>query len=183
MSPATLIILGFVIGSNNLAAALALGVLGQADRRWRVIGVFGAFEFVIPLVGMWLGRQVSAWIVGHAHWVGPALLAALGISSILAARRQRPVDEETADRATTWTGLICLAFGMSVDNLVVGFSLGLRDTRPLTVAATIAGFSMAFTWFGMIAGKKARHRWQRRAEAGSGLLLLALALATWMDWL
>jgi hypothetical protein len=32
-----LLILGVVIGSNNLAVALALGALGQAGRRFRVM--------------------------------------------------------------------------------------------------------------------------------------------------
>lgn len=43
--------MGLVIGSNNLAAALAMGILGNQERWWRILVVFGAFEFLMPLVG------------------------------------------------------------------------------------------------------------------------------------
>ena len=71
-----------------------------------------------------------------------------------------------------------LSAGLSVDNLVVGFSLGLHESSPLLVAATIAAFSMTFAALGMRLGSKGQHRWERRAAIGSGLLLIALAIAS-----
>ena len=47
----TLIVLGVVIGANNLSAALALGALGHGHHRSRIVGVFAVFEFTVPLVG------------------------------------------------------------------------------------------------------------------------------------
>jgi putative Mn2+ efflux pump MntP len=179
----TLFILGLVIGSNNLAAALALGALGQSRQRRRVITVFGVFEFFIPLVGIWLGHKASVWIVDQAGWVGAILLGALGFWSVIAAIRHQPSDEQFAQRITTWRGLILLAVGLSSDNLIIGFSLGLRRTEPLVVASTIATFSMVFTWLGMKLGGSARRHWESRAELGAGLLLLGLAVASWVGWI
>lgn len=178
-----LLILGAVIGSNNFATALALGSLGQAGRQWRVVPVFGAFEFTFPLLGLWLGRRASSYIAEAAGWLGPALLAALGIWTIVSALRGQRSAEEIAARATTWLGLLALSAALSLDNLVVGFSLGLGTIEPLLLAATIAIFSMTFAWLGLRLGRRAQERSRRLAEAGTGLLLIVLAAAVAAGWI
>lgn len=54
-SATSLIILGAVIGANNLAVSLALGSLGQSGRYLRIVPVFGFFEFVMPPIGLSIG--------------------------------------------------------------------------------------------------------------------------------
>lgn len=178
-----LVVLGVVIGANNFAASLALGALGQRVRRWRIVAVFGAFEFVIPLVGIWLGRRAASLVAEQAGWLGPALLAGVGVWTVVAAQRESGREERYARRATTWRGLMVLAALLSVDNLVVGFGLGLGGASPLLLAATIAAFAMVSALVGMKIGATARNRHERMAETAAGLLLLALAAATWFDWI
>lgn len=178
-----LLILGVAIGANNLATSLALGALGQQSRRWRVVATFGTFEFLIPLVGIWIGQQVSTVLAERVAWLGPALLGALGAWTITTALRTHRGGEHLARRATSWTGLVVLALGLSLDNLLVGFSLGLRQEPPLQLAATISVFAMIFTWVGMHVGGAARRHWERRAEIGAGVVLLVLAIALIAGWI
>lgn len=172
-----LLILGVVVGSNNLATALALGSLGEQVRRWRIIAVFGAFEFALPLIGLWLGSQASSSIADAVAWLGPALLALLGVWTVTVALRSKASAEELARRATSWAGLIVLSAGLSLDNLVVGFSLGLDRQDHLVIAGTIALFSMTFAWLGLRLGKRARGASRTVAEAGTGVMLIVLAAA------
>ena len=72
-----------VIGSNNFAVALALGALGQAKRRFRIVLVFVAFEFLIPLAGIMLGEAVAGAIGTHANAVGAVLLCTLGLLTMI----------------------------------------------------------------------------------------------------
>lgn len=179
-----LALLGIVIGSNNLATALALGAHGQAERRLRICAVFGVFEFAIPLFGLWLGRAASSWVEERAGWLGALLLALMGTWGIVSGIRNRSHDEHYADRVTTWQGLVALAAVLSVDNLVVGFSLGIRKLEPFLVATVIAVFSVVFTWTGMSLGDRARRpQWERPVKIGSGGLLLALGGATYLEWI
>jgi putative Mn2+ efflux pump MntP len=172
-----LLALGLVIGSNNLAAALALGALGQASRRVRIVAVFSVFEFVIPLVGIGLGQAAAHWVATHAEWASAALLVALGVWAIAVGMRDTRDDERLARHATTWYGLMLLAGGLSIDNLIVGFSLGLGSVDPLAVAATIAAFSATFTWVGLGLGNASRRHWERWSAVGAGVLLVALGVA------
>lgn len=178
-----LCILGVVIGSNNLAASLALGALGQA-RRWRRVAVtFGSFEFVVPLAGIALGRMLSVWLVYWAQWLSAALMVAVGTATVVTAIRQELRDEQFGQKLTTWSGLVALAAGLSVDNLIIGFSLGLRRLDPLMLAGTIAVFSVTFSMVGLRLGHVSRRYWERPAEMTSGGLLIVLGIVQTAGWL
>ena len=177
-----LILLGVAVALNNLAVALALGSLGQIERRGRIVLVFGAFEFTIPLVGLWLGNQVSGQIDSLAGWLAPALLALMGLWTVRASLREHHEDKELARRLTNWRGLMLFSLGLSVDNLVVGFGLGLRGQSPLLVATVIASFSVAFSWLGLEVGSRWEHRWENQIQFVAGVLLIGLALVSWIGW-
>lgn len=178
-----LLVLGVVIGANNFAAALALGALGQKVRRGRIVLVFGVFEFAIPLVGIWLGRHAAERVTDHAGWLGTALLAGVGLWTVIAAQRGGDHEERYARRATTWRGLVLLASLLSIDNLIVGFSLGLGGAEPLLLAGVIATFAVAFAFIGLTLGAHARRHHERWAETAAGALLLLLAAAAGFDWI
>jgi manganese efflux pump family protein len=182
MSPAELIGLGAAIGANNLAVSLTLGSLGQARRRWRIVAVFGVFEFTLPLIGLLIGRETADALAGSGRWLGAALLAALGLWT-LRPSEDPGEDERLARHVTTWRGLAGLAAVLSIDNLVVGFALGLGSTGPLLLAGVIAVFAVCFTLIGLELGAAGRRRWSRGARVASGTALLALAIAIATGWL
>ncbi|MCL7489725.1 MAG: manganese efflux pump MntP family protein [Desulfobulbaceae bacterium] len=177
------IILGTIIGSNNLAVALAFGALGQVKRRFRIILVFGLFEFFVPLLGIWLGSAAAEAVGLQTTLVGAILLIGMGLVTVIGGIRNEGNDEKLARQVTRWSGLVLLAAGLSADNLIVGFSLGLGRAEPLAVAGTIAFFSVVFTWAGIHLGRESRRSWERSAKIGCGLLLVALGVATGLGWM
>lgn len=183
MTPLNLIILGIIIGSNNFAVALALGALGQVKYRYRVMFVFGFFEFVVPLAGIMLGTAVTESIGWQTNIVGAAILFGLGLVTVIGGIRNPRNDELLARRIVQWDGLIVLAAGLSLDNLIVGFSLGLGKVQPFLLAAAISFFSVIFTWLGMQFGRESRRRWERTAKIASGVLLMLLGIASGVGWL
>lgn len=177
MPAGELLLLGAAIGANNLAVALALGALGQWHRRWRVAGAFTVSEFAIPLVGLAIGTAASQVLAGAGRWLGAGLLAALGLWTLRPARDPRR-DERMARRVTTWRGLAVLAVGLGLDNLLVGFSIGVPGgVSPLALAATIAAFAFVFTLGGMRLGAVGRRRWEGLAQRGAGVALVVVAAA------
>lgn len=178
----TLIVLGIVIGANNLSAALALGALGHGRHRWRIVAVFAAFEFTVPLLGALVGQAVATTIADRVPWLGAVLLVGLGVLVLASVLRRGNPDGRLVHLATSWRGLIVLAAGLSVDNLVVGFSLGLESVPPLALAGTIVVFSSVFTFLGVTVGNDLRRHWERRTEIIAGLLLIALGIAVAVGW-
>lgn len=170
-----LLLLGGVIGANNFATALTLGALGHDFRRWRIIVMFGLFEFWVPLIGLWLGRNISAFVVVQTDWIRPVLLAGLGLW-ILRQLLRRPPDRRISQRwLSSWRGLVMLSASLSVDNLVIGFSFGLGETPAIFMATVIMVFSVGFTWVGLKIGTHAKRHYAVLAEAGGAVVLLCMA--------
>lgn len=178
-----LLILGVVIASNNFAASLALGAIGAKRRRWRILIAFGIFEFLVPLTGLWLGRKASGAVAETAAWIGPLLLACLGCWALWKANDATINEGAHIDAITSWKGLAVLAGGLSIDNLLVGFSIGMGEIEPLALASTIAAFSIVFTQIGIEIGARATRSYERRARVIAGLLLLALAGADFFGFI
>jgi len=179
----TLAVFGLVIGANNLTVSLTLGAIGQRKRRGRILMVFALFEFLVPLIGVWLGQQVTVALVAHIAWLSPALLAGLGLVTLLSALGSRRDREKLARAVSGWRGLIALSAGLSSDNLVVGFGLGLRGTSPLALATTVMCCSVAFAWLGLQVGHRVQRDYEATGSAITGVLLILLAGASLAGWL
>jgi len=178
-----LLTLGIVVGSNNFATSLALGSLGQSHRRLRIVLVFAVFEFSVPLVGLALGRRISGQLADRVEWLGPALIAGLGLWTLLVSTRRTADAEKLARWLSSWRGLVALSAGLSVDNLVVGFGLGLGGVPVLLTATVIMLCSATFAWAGLHLGAMGRRHFEAPAEAVSGVLLLAVAGMIALGWL
>jgi manganese efflux pump family protein len=176
---ARLLMIGLVIGSNNLAVALALGSLGQNVHNRLIVGVFGLIEFIVPLVGLLIGRGLATALSERAAILAPILLGGVGAATLYLAFRGGINAERMAARIASLQGLIITGLVLSVDNLVLGFGLGVRGDSPLLVAASISIFSMLFTWTGLRIGHGVRTL-EPLARYGSGVLLLALAGFEWL---
>ncbi|MEX0719799.1 MAG: manganese efflux pump [Balneolaceae bacterium] len=177
-----LLFIGAVIGSNNLAAALAIGTLGT-KRIWRIIIVFGIFEFLMPLVGIWLGDSLSASIGEFATALSALILLGLSGVSFYAATKPPEVDKELAEKVTTILGLILLELALSMDNLVAGFGVGIGPATfsPVLLASTIAIFSVFYTILGLKFGKILSYHWENRAQVFAGVMLALLAGMSWFE--
>ncbi len=168
----TLVMLGVVIGANNLAVSLALGAMGQNRLHARIVAVFGVFEFLMPLAGIWLGRRIAEELSANLGWMAPVLLIGFGLSTLVGAGMRRFDDEALGRKVASWPGLVVLAASLSTDNLLIGLSLGLGDVAPVLLAAVISACSMSFAWGGLALGNRVRRQGRRRAEAAAGLLLI-----------
>jgi putative Mn2+ efflux pump MntP len=179
-----LFLLGVVIGSNNLAVAFTLGALDVRYFWWRIIAVFGVFEFVIPLVGIFIGQHFSEYIADYATYVGGGILLLFGLFMVYKSFNSSLEDEEYLLRkVTSWAGIISLATGLSLDNLIVGFSIGLQNFHPLTTAAVIAFSSIVFTFIGLNTGKYLKEHFKKSTDLFSAVLLIMLGVATLLEWL
>ncbi len=81
----SIIAIAIVIALNNLTVSLSLGAMGQRSYQTRILLVFGVFEFMLPLIGVWLGQQISSRLVSYTDWLGPLLLAILGAVTVFSA--------------------------------------------------------------------------------------------------
>ena len=91
-------------------------------------------------------------------------------------------DEEKAGRLTGSHGLALIALGISIslDELAVGFTIGLARVPLTAVIVAIAVQAFLAAQLGLALGARMGERWRERAEqiAGIGLILLGAYLVT-----
>lgn len=185
-----LIIVALAVAVDSLAVAMAFGLTGPGRRRRLEIAlVFGLFQGGMPLVGVELGSQLSHVLGSATRPAGAALLCLTGVygllSELLPRRKSRQEESRRPWRLRLWiaTGAV------SVDNLIVGLTLGAYHVSPIAALCTFAlagaGLALLGVEFGRRAGGSLAHMSSGRLDrfgdlgeilAGSTLIGVGLVL-------
>ena len=170
---AKLIALVVPLGLDTLAVCCALGIAGiPPERRARISALMVAFEAGMPLIGLAIGAPLGHAIGDVADYVAIAVLAIFGLHTLLADE-----DESAAAGLLDAHGWRTAALGVSIslDELAVGFTLGLLRLPVVTVIIAIALQTLTVSQLGMRLGARLGERVQERAEQLAGLALFGLA--------
>ena len=173
---AAVLLLGFLVGLDNLQVGAGLGLVRMsAARRWAFAGAFALCETVMPLVGLALGRKLAnlagLWAGPWAEGIGIAVLALCGLLIIVLSFRG-----EATEEAGGFLALAGLPISLSFDNLAAGVGLGSLGFPVIASALTIGLISGSLCALGLFSGAWLRRWIPRRAELWSGLYLLVLAV-------
>jgi len=172
-----LLVIAVSVGLTNFAGAIGIGLSGvDARTRLRVGLAFGFFEALMPVVGLFIGQSAAGAIGSSGRYIGGGLLVLTGAWSIVQARR---TSEQEKTGALRLRQLLVLAVALSLDNLVVGFALGVYRV-PLAETAIVIGIvSVALSLLGLELGQRLGERVEEWAEelGGGVLVLIGLALA------
>lgn len=173
---AKLIALVLPLGLDTFAVAAALAMIGAADSRRRELTLlFTVFEAGMPLVGLALGAPLAHAIGGAADYLAVGILIAFGLYTLIGSESQERIEELAQLR-----GLSSLALGVSVslDELAIGFTLGLLRMPLLLVIVLIATQAVIASQLGLRLGHRLGEQLRERAEqlAGTVLTLLGLVL-------
>ena len=181
MDLVNLLLIGVVIASNNLSVSFTLGALNQKKHIWRIILVFGIFEFLIPLIGAIIGSMMIELVEKFAPLIGGILLVGLGIFTLYNTFfNSDRKSNDLVKKVSSWKGLMLLSIGLSLDNMIVGVGLGINEQSPLALATVISVCSMVFAWIGISIGHLLKEKGAKMTEIISGLLLISLGVLTYL---
>jgi putative Mn2+ efflux pump MntP len=131
----------------------------------------------MPLVGLALGKPLGTAIGGVADYVAGAVLIALGVHELVGGDD----DDERGRLASIGSGglagMVALGFGISLDELAIGFSAGLLGLPIVAIVVAVGVQAVVVTQLGMRLGSRIGERARERAERLAGLALLALGAA------
>lgn len=173
---ARLIALVVPLGLDTLAVAAALGVLGQARvSRVRVSLLFTCFEAAMPLIGLALGAPLGRAIGNGADYIAVGVLLAFGLYTLIGSeeREQRAVSRLAQARGPAF---LLLGLSISLDELAIGFTLGLLRLPAALVVLLIAIQAFIVTQVGLRVGHRLGERFREASERIAGLALTTLGV-------
>jgi manganese efflux pump family protein len=172
----TLIALVVPLGLDTFAVSAALGMAGLSARdRTRVSLIFTAFEVGMPLVGFFAGNLAGRAVGNSADYLAIAILIGLGLFLL----RPQADDEDTRLSLLARTrGLAVLGLGISIsiDELAIGFTIGLLHFPVLVILVLIGIQTFVLTQFGIRLGQRIGERVREGAERLAGVALAALGV-------
>jgi putative Mn2+ efflux pump MntP len=176
-------LLAFVLplGLDSFAVAAAVGAMQVTTvwQRLRISLVFVVFEGGMPLIGLGLGTALARGIGQVAGYLAGAAVIAIGAWMLLAEDKD---EQDKAGRLATSRGLALIALGVSIslDELAIGFTIGLAHLPVTAVIVAIALQAFIAAQLGLAIGARIGERSRERAEqvAGIALILLGTYLIT-----
>jgi len=176
MSLWEILILAFVLGIDAFSVALAIGACGCTFRQTvRLSFYFGLFQFLMPIFGWSLGRNVVSFVQNYDHWIAFGLLFIIGAKMVYEAFHHGSKVTERSDRTRGWS-LIALSIATSIDALGAGVGMGILKTS-LLYPSTIIGFTAAtMTFVGAKLGNIISTTIGSRMEAVGGTVLIILSV-------
>jgi manganese efflux pump family protein len=171
---AKVIALVLPLGLDTFAVAAALGMAGLPERhRLRISLLFTAFEGGMPIIGLALGAPLGSAIGSSADYIAIAVLIGFGLYTLLG----REAEETEGIANLTERGVaatLLLGLSISIDELAIGFTLGLLRVPAITVLIAIAAQAFVVTQLGLRLGTRLSHRARENAERLAGLALTTL---------
>jgi putative Mn2+ efflux pump MntP len=171
---AKLIALVLPLGLDTFAIAAAIGMIGVSSSARRQISVlFTGFEAGMPLVGLALGAPLGQAIGAAADYVAIGVLIAFGLYTLTG----NDDDERVAELAKMrGPRTLVLGLSISLDELAIGFTLGLLHISAGLVIALIAAQTLIVTQLGLRLGRRLNDRIRDGAERLAGVALTTLGL-------
>ena len=145
----------------------------------RMAGAFGFFQFLMPVIGWYLGRTVHGYIEAWDHWVAFVLLVWIGGNMLFGAFEKDDAGEgSSCEDPTGWRRLIMLSIATSLDALAVGLSFSMLGVEIWTPAILIGIVCAGITAGGLLAGKLLAKAeiFGKRAELIGGVVLILIGM-------
>jgi putative Mn2+ efflux pump MntP len=170
-----LILFVLPLGLDTFAVAAAFGMLQPSKRdRLRISLVMTGFEAVMPLIGLALGHALGTIIGTTADYIAIGILAALGVWMLV---HEDENGVEQAEQLVSASGLILVGIGVSIslDELAVGFTIGLLHLSIWLAVALIGVQAFVLSQVGLLLGTRISENARENTEQLAGIALIGLA--------
>jgi len=159
---------------DTFAVAAALGMTRPTGaQRIRFSLLFAVFEGGMPMIGLVVGAGIGRVIGDWSEYVAIAALVGLGAYMLWA----RDDDEERVQKLAASRGPAVIALGLSVslDELAIGFSLGLLNVPIVPAIVLIAAQAFVVSQVGFALGGRISEATREGAERLAGAVLIVIA--------
>ena len=134
---------------------------------------FGLFQFIMPVIGWYLGFKLEPLIKSFDDWIAFSLLFYIGVKMILDS--YKPVGEFRKD-PSRGKEMVLLSIATSIDALVVGFSLAILMISVWYPAFIIGLITSLLSITGIYLGKVIGSKIGKKMEIIGGLIIIGIGI-------
>ncbi len=135
---------------------------------------FGLFQFLMPIIGWFLGSWISGYIEVIDHWIAFGLLAFVGIRMIKSGFAKDDVPDNLDP--TKGMSLVMLSIATSIDALAIGLSFAMLKVDIWFPGIVIGVVTGLMSLLGLQLGNKLGVKFGKKMEIIGGLILIIIGV-------
>ena len=175
----SILLIGVSLSMDAFAISVTNG-LTLKNFNWRLalwMGIyFGGFQFLMPLIGCFLGSTVSRYVTALGPYISFALLAFIGSKMLLDSIRGGD-DADEGMLTLSHKRLLAMAVATSIDALAVGVSFAFQpDVKLLPSCILIGCTTFVISFAGAMLGSKIPGLSGKKAGILGGIVLIGIGI-------
>jgi putative Mn2+ efflux pump MntP len=177
----SILLIGLSLSLDAFAVSISSGISDRDLKTFHILRAsffFGAFQFIMPLIGWFLGNTFVSYINAFDHWIASILLAFVGGKMLVGAlpRKNKDGIAKKGVPSQNLGNLFLLAVATSIDALAVGLSFSMVD-RSIYIPALIIGcITFGVCFLGFQFGKKIGLVFEAGSQIVGGIILIGIGV-------
>lgn len=170
-----LLLLAIGLSMDAFAVSICKGLsLGRISwKHMTIAGAwFGGFQFLMPVIGAFIGSLFASFITQYSHWASFLILVAIGGNMIWESREAKNECNASMGIVT----MFLLAVATSIDALAVGVTFAFMDIDVVPSSLLIGVTTFLFSAAGVKVGSLFGLKYKNIAERIGGLVLICIGL-------
>ena len=164
------VIIAISLSMDAFSLALAYGTLNINKKDiYKLSLVVGIYHFIMPLLGLFLGNIILKY-VNNPNIIVFLILFIIGIEMIY-----ETFKEEDIKNIVSFRQILLFGLAVSIDSFSVGIGLNVISKNYLYCSIVFSLFSLSFTYFGLILGKKISSIIGKTSTIIGGLVLVIIS--------
>jgi putative Mn2+ efflux pump MntP len=184
MNIITILLIAVGLSFDTFAVSVSSGLTIRHIRFLQAVKIaftLAVFQSLMPLIGWFLGNQVSGYIANYDHWVAFGLLSVLGLKMAYESLKK---DKENSNfNPLNLLVLLGMAVATSIDALVIGVSFALVEINIYWSILVIGVVTFLVSMVGMLFGKKVGGKLGKQMEIIGGLILIGIGIKILLEHL
>lgn len=195
MSVLEIILIGVALAMDAFALTIAncttyKNGLTRA-KEWAMPTAFGAFQFLMPVIGYYIGSFFSGYLEKISKFVTAGIFFVLATKIVLDnVKELKEIKEEEKEIAEgkivnfTLGILMAQAVATSIDALMIGVTFSVSLSFSVFLASLIIGaVTFAIVTIALFIGKSLGKILGKYAQWAGAVILIALAIKNFMEWI
>jgi len=176
-------LIGVGLSMDAFAVSICKGLsVGKVRPKHAAIagGYFGGFQFLMPVIGYFLGVQFQSLITNIDHWIAFVLLALIGGNMI---RESFSKEEDDIDSDFSFKRMVVLAVATSIDALAVGVTFAFLSVNIWSASILIGITTFVISAAGIYIGGYFGNKFQSWASLAGGIILILIGVKILLEHL
>ena len=166
-----LILTGISLAMDAFTISICKGLVNPRKKHGFIISFFfGFFQFIMPIIGFYIGNVFSEKIIYYNPFISMILLITIGILMI-----KEKNDNFLANKLKFFE-LIMLSIATSIDALIVGISFSFLKNNIFTSSIIIGSITFILCFIGYFLGNLLNKKISCYANIIGGITLILIAL-------